>query len=123
MPRPGLERESGIFFVVSRNKAALAYSANVPRIPLGLQTHSLAGFHKMESPSRGAKGWEAMRWEGLLVCKEAWLESKSQFNTLLLRRVGSDLVCATGELRGVAGQKGFGVDEERWTEINVSVSE
>lgn len=71
--------------MVSRNKGALAYSANVLRTPLGLQTHSLVGFHKMESPSRGAKGWEAMRWEGLLVCKEAWLESKSQLNMLLTK--------------------------------------
>lgn len=51
------------------------------------------------------------------------MESKSQFNTLLLKRVGSDLVYATGELRGVVRQREFGVGEERWTEIDVSVSE
>lgn len=109
--------------MVFRNKGALAYSTNVLRTPLGLQTHSLAGFHEMESLSHGAKCWETMRWEGLLGCKEAWLESKSQFNTLLLKRVGSDLVYATGELRGVVRPREFGVDEERWTEIDVSVSE
>lgn len=109
--------------MVSRNKGALAYSTNVLRTSLGLQTHSLAGFHEMESPLHGAKCWETMRWEGLLGCKEAWLESKSQFNTLLLRRVGSDLVYATGELRGVVRPREFGVGEERGTEIDVSVSE
>lgn len=118
MLRPGLKRASSLWY--PETKGPLAYSANVLRTLLSLQTHGLAGFHEVESPSHRLGSHER---GGLAGSVRKGLVSKGRFNTLLPKSAGSELVCATGECGGVVRQRGFGVDGERSTGVNVSVPE